>query len=339
MRLSIYRILFIFILVCLCRTELFATGGGSRASFTRGGWVGARYVAMGMAADVLADDIYAIYWNPAGLYELKGKKKLTADEIKKKARTGDIEDIREEDLLDFSEQDVDKSFVQLGISGAMLDVSRNAAFTGVAFDMLGGVFGVGLYSIASFGIESRDDSGAYIEDINYIASVSYISYSWSMGIATIGASLKGLYEKIGNVNYMGFGTDVGTQIYVLPFLKVGFVAQDLGTGLFPVGNQDNIENRYDLASPTLKLGLTVTSDTGITFAISAIKKLEQDKFNIGAGIQYDIKKLMSIYLGMNNSYFSTGLTLKLSRFNISYAFTIDRIDYGYNNIVSISVLF
>jgi len=326
------------LLLLLSGSVLYAEGTGGRAAFTKGGWAGARYVGLGMTGEVMANDVYSMYWNPAGLTALKGKKKVSADEIEKKARSGNVDDIKESDLLNFSE-DHEEGVVHIGASAAMLDVSRNAGFTGVAFNLFGGVGGVGLYSIMSLGIEERDEAGVSLGKTNYVAAASFFSYGWSMGLSSFGMSLKVLYEKIGDVSYMGAGCDLGTQVYVLPFLKVGFMVQDLGTGLIPAGSQENIETKYDLALPALRLGVALISDTGLTFAVSAIRKLEQEEYEINAGVEYDLIKYITIYLGVSSSQFSSGITVKMANLNISYAFTFDNIDYGMNNIASVSLLF
>src|SRR5208337_3795703 len=118
-----------------------ADNAGSAASFTRGDWAGARYTASGMTGEVMADDVFSIYWNPAGLSELRTRTKLTEDQITEKARSGDVDSISEEDLLNFSESGKEKLFVDVGISASALDENRNAGFVGGAFNLFGGVFG------------------------------------------------------------------------------------------------------------------------------------------------------------------------------------------------------
>ena len=98
------------------------------------------------------------------------------------------------------------------------------------FQLFNGVFGIGLYSIFSLDIETRDTAGNLTGSQDYIGSAGYLSYAWDYGVTSIGITLKCLYERIGNVQYMGGGADIGMQIYPLPFLKLGFVVQDLGTG-------------------------------------------------------------------------------------------------------------
>ncbi|MBN1532228.1 MAG: hypothetical protein JXA20_06165 [Spirochaetes bacterium] len=334
-------ILLLFALLLPARgAVLHAAGAGTRASFSRSGWVGARYAAMGASGEVVADDVFAIYWNPAGLTELKGRTRFSASEIQQKARKGDVSGISEQELTQFSEESGERFFVQVGISAAMLDVERNAGFFGFACSLFNGVFGLGVYSIYSPDIESRDQYGNYLGDLNYIASVGYLSYAFTLGgVASVGVSTKVLYEKIGNTVYAGVGADIGVQVYVLPFIKVGFIAQDLGSGLYPVEKYSTVRERWEFASPTLRLGIALISTTGLTVSFSGIKKLEQTSLYYGIGVEYDLMRFTTIHLGFNGSQFSAGLTLHISSVDFTYAFMFDNVDNGYNNMVSLTVLF
>lgn len=327
------------VLLTLPQSPLFADGAGSRASYTRGGWVGPRYVAMGKCGAVLADDVYSIYWNPAGLAELKNKKKADSDDIINKAKTGHIDRITEKDLLSFSEPASEQNVVHVGVSGAMLDVERNAVFAGAAFGLFKGVIGIGGYSIMSFDIESYNDSGQRLSDTSYVGSTGYISYGWSIGIASVGFSFKGLYEKIGDYNYAGAGVDIGAQTFVLPFLKVGFTVYDLGTGLTPVNGGSDLDKNYDFGRPSFRINTAIITDLGFTFVVGVMKKIEQDKYFTSFGIQYDAADLLTLYAGMDDTNFSAGVSLNVFSIDISYALAFDKIDNGVNNIVAVSMLF
>lgn len=320
-------------------SALYADGAGSRGSFTRGGWAGGRYVAMGGTGEVTADDVYAIYWNPAGLVALQNRKRLSAEEIKEKARKGDVDAIPEEDLLNFSEDTYDRSVYQVGASASILEYDRQAAFGGFACDMFGGIFGVGMYSIMSTGIQGYDSTGNPTTKVNYIAAEPIVSYGYGFGLVRVGGSIKGLFEHIGNVDYTGCGFDLGTQVDLLPFLRLGFMLQDIGSGLFPVKKEGGVSRRYDLLSPSMKLGLSIASDSGISFAIGIVKKLEQNDFGIHAGVQYQVVRFMQVYLGVNGECFSTGVTLRFLNIGVSYAIAMDKIGDGYNNTLSFSMLF
>ncbi|MFH0976424.1 MAG: hypothetical protein V1874_11645 [Spirochaetota bacterium] len=337
--LKISYIIFLMILVFKNMNVYAENDAGTRASYTRGGWAGARYVAMGKAAEVVVDDVYSIYWNPAGLRELLQKGALTSEEIKGRAASGNIDSISEKDLVKFSEDEYPKTFVQIGVSSAVLDADREAGFAGIAFNVFKGVMGIGYYGIQSRNIESRDESGNYIKDINYTGSVGYLSYGWGTGVASLGFSLKGLYETIGETRYYGCGADIGTQIELIPLVKMGFVIQDIGTGLKPVKNYDDTKNEYSFAYPTVKIGASVTNRASdMIIAITGIKKLEQERFEANLGFQYNILKNASVYLGLNDSLFSSGFSLRFANMNITYAFSFDKIDFGYNNTLSLTLL-
>ena len=196
-----------------------------------------------------------------------------------------------------------------------------------------------MYSIFSTGIESYNESGVQGEDLNYIAAVPCLSYAWAVGVTAIGITVKGLYEKIGTVEYMGLGADFGAQFDVLPFLRLGFVLQDLGTGLSPVDKGDDVDPKYDFASPSLKLGVALVSDSGVTIALTTVKKIEQNDYEMNIGAAYKVADFLSVYLGINDNVFTTGVTVKLFTMDFSYALSVDRIDSGYNNTVSFSLFF
>ena len=317
---------------------LLADNAGSRGSYTRGGWAGARYVAAGMTGEVLADDIFSIYWNPAGLSELKVKKRLTEKQITEKAKSGKVDDITEEDLLNFSQDQYEPLFINAAISYTHLDIERDAGFAGFAFNALKGVMGAGIFSITSGEIETRDSSGTLTGNDRYSGSAGYLSYSIPWNIASFGFSLKGYYERIGEYTYYGFGSDIGAQIYILPFIKMGIMIRDAGGFLKPE-DPDYSEDEYDFFMPQIKIGAALISDSGIRVAASGSRKLEQSDFEYGVGVEFDVSKMITLIAGVCDGYFTTGATFKISGIDISYAMNFDRIDYGYNNTVSVAVLF
>ena len=337
MKIKIFLLMAFWFALC---AHVFADEAGSRASYTRGGWAGARYVAAGQCGVVLADDVYSIYWNPAGLSELKSTKKAISEDIFERARSGNVQSITEEELLNFSKPASEMNVVDIGISGAMLDVDRNVLFAGCAFGLFDGVIGFGAYNISSFDIPSYDESGTSTGKSNYSGSVGYISYGISLGAAAIGVSVKGLYERIGEYSYAGVGLDAGSQIFVLPFLKLGFAAYDLGAGLKPLDDDGgNLENKYDLGYPSFRINAAAISEIGFTISFGLVKKLEQSDYFFTFGVQYDVKKFLSIYAGMCDSEFSAGLAVKAFNCEISYAFVFDNINGGANNVVSASIFF
>lgn len=333
-----FKNILLFIMILFFTGNLFAENAGSRGAFTRGGWAGARYTAAGMTGEVLADDVFSIYWNPAGLSELQAKTRLTEAEVSEKARAGRIDEITEEDLLSFSETDYEKTFVHTGASYSGLDFERDAMFAGIAVNCFGGVGGAGFYSIMSADIETRDETGAKTGTTGYSGSVAYLSYAYSANVASIGVSLKGIHEKIDDAQYGGAGADVGVQVFLLPFIKLGIMARDLGSFLKPYDTEE-VEDRYDFFYPEFKIGLLVSSDSGFRIAFNGAKRLEQTGFIFGGGIEYDLTGNVTVMCGLSDDFFSTGALINISGVEAAYSFSFDRIDSGYNNTVSLSILF
>jgi len=335
------RVVTMIFTVCLVLCAVvrgFAANAGSRASFTRGDTIGARYVAFGGTGEAIADDVYAIYWNPAGLSRLSDVDVKSPDEIRKKAEKGDVSGVTEEDLLAFT--DANRKFsMQFGLSAARLDVERNTMFGGAAMTFAHGVLGIGAYSIFSNGIEEYNESGDRTGSGNYSGSVGYVSYGLPMGPSAIGFSVKGLYERISDATYSGLSFDCGAQAELLPFIKIGFVAQDIGAGLFPMKGK-NVKKEYDFASPTLRVSAAVSSrSSDISFGFGVVRHLEQDRFLFNAGVRYDPSETISLSIGFCDKNFGAGVGWKIWHCEAWYAFSYDRIGLGYNNSISLSVTY
>ena len=117
------------------------------------------------------------------------------------------------------------------------------------------------------------------------------------------------------------------------------MVQDLGAGMYPVEERHGVRKTYDLGYPTLRLGIALITNRNFTLSVSGIKKLEQKTFGYSVGAQYDIVKWASIFIGMQDLVFSAGVTFHVRQFDVSYAFTMDTIDHGFNHVVSMQLLF
>ena len=330
----------IILITLLSSSHIFAEDLRNKASFAGRGWAGARYAALGNAAEILVDDVYAIYWNPAGLGELS-RKGINADN-ENEGNTEELttDNIEEEYLIHFSEDGRSDSFFQIGLSAAKLDNERESGFAGVAFNMLCGVMGVGLYYIQSKENEVSSSDGNSAGKTDASGSAGYISFGWDSGLYSFGFSIKGLHQGIGDIKYYGGGIDAGCMVEVIPFVRLGLVIQDIGTGLKTNKHYEDVNNSYDFISPVIKFSAAVTSSASdFILAIGGIKKLNGGKYELHIGIQYDVISRLSLYFGLNDSMFSTGFTCKLQHIEVSYAFSSDKIDSGYNNIISATCLF
>ncbi len=332
-RLSVFLILFFY-----CISPLMADRGGNRGAFTRGGWSGARYIALGMTGVVMADDIFSMYWNPAGLSEMRNRKKVSEDVIAQKAGEGNYGEIDEADLLYMSETGRSRGFFSFGASYTHLDLDRDAFFGGCAFGLFQGVLGFGAYSIVSGDIETRDSSGSLTGKAKYGGTSGFLSYAWSSSVVSMGISLKPLYEKIENSSYVGLGSDFGVQIFLLPFIKVGVMARDLGSFLKKPGESYSKEN-IEFFNPEISGGISFLSDSGLALSAMAVKRLEQKDFYLGGAMEYEISPHLSILGGIFDNSFTAGFEISFFNKLFSYALSFDRIDGGYNSTISMEMLF
>jgi len=314
------------------------TNAGQGVDFLRSGWVGAENIAMGMAVEAIVSDVYALYWNPAGLVELKGKNSLSKKDIQDRARKGNLGGIKENDLLNFSEDDKKKKRVfQLAMSGSILDADRQAAFIGTAFSVGPGIMAIGIYSLFSLNIQGYDTGGSPTSMYHYVSGAPYFSYAMSFETVNIGVTLKGIYQTVGDVTYLGAAVDAGVQLSLFTFVKIGLVVQDVGAGLVPVAG--SAELKYNLGYPVVRASVALVSEEENTIAVSIVKNLDQDGIDFHVGIKYNLHKTTAVCLGLTNEYFTTGISFTFGFFSISYAFMIDRINYGFNNTVSLTMIF
>jgi hypothetical protein len=326
------------IFIIAAASSVFADNAGSTAAFTRGGFVGARYTAFGHAGEAVADDVYSVYWNPAGLSQLSSRNTKSPEEIRERVERGDISGITEEDVVSYT--DSNKRFsMQLGISAARIDIERNALFAGVAMSMFDGVLGIGNYSILSRGIDEYNESGNKTGSGNYTGSVFFVSYAIPFGPASVGVSLKGLYEGLSDTQFIGGGFDVGVQSELLPFIKVGCVAQDIGTGLYPAKGE-NLKKKYRFASPTLRASAAIASrNSDFSVGVGVVRHIEQDNFELNIGGRYDPTDSISLSAGFSGKDLSAGGGGKFKYFEAWYVFSFDHVGMGYNHNVSITVIY
>lgn len=321
--------------VLLC-SDIYSAGLGVRGAFTRNCFIGSEYIASGRSCESYSDDVYSVYWNPAGLISIYNKKNLTSDEIRKKADKGEIEDISEEDIRKMDDNSR-KGFLQLGFTASSIDIDRRSLFAASAFKFFNGVMAVGAYAINSPDIETRDESGNLTGKASYTATVASLSYAFESKLANFGFTFKGLTENIDGDVYYGAAGDVGAQFYILPILKIGVVAQDLGLFMYG-GSIDG--DKYDFGSPLIRGGLSFSNASRtVILSASTVRRLESDSFAFNMGFSYYMDSV-SFMTGLADKCLTAGAVISISgKYEFSYAFSVDPVDLGYNNSVSLSAVF
>jgi hypothetical protein len=203
--------------------------GTTSAQFLKLG-VGARAVAMGEAFTGLADDVTAIYWNPAGLIHVE-------------------------------DQEV-SAMRALWVS----DISFN--WIAYARKGNGESLGVALVYLTSGDIAKYDNRGnAVNESYNVSDSAFIVSYARQIGHLSLGANLKFLNSRLEEELASGVAADVGVtgRLFSNDKINFGVVVQNMGEGLefmrqrYPLP----LNIRSGVSFKTFKDRLILTSDLNL----------------------------------------------------------------------------
>ncbi len=171
--------------------------GSSGAQFIKIG-VGSRYQGLGEASVAVVNDVYSMYWNPAGLCEI------------------------ENTAVSFTSVDW------------LLDITLNHAAFAQNFEDVG-VFGISA-TILSMGeqeittFQEQDGTGETYGASSYSVGLSYARQLTDK--FAFGATAKYLSEKIYNEQSLGFAFDFGTLLYTgFRSLRLGMSISNMGPEL------------------------------------------------------------------------------------------------------------
>lgn len=185
-------------LLLLTAALLLAPGGAraagtSGASFLRVGW-GARPAAMGEAFTAAADDVDAVYWNPAGLNYVKRLQQTFGH----------------------------NSWLEgTNLEHAAFALRRSTA----------SVLGVGIAYLNTGDIE-RGNKYGYTEGYYSAADMSVLmSYARRLKRIHTGVTLKVVQERIESSEAKAFAADAGAIYEFSPKLRLGATLRNIGTGL------------------------------------------------------------------------------------------------------------
>lgn len=193
------KIAIVLVLSLMAGTSLaeFSKVGSSGAQFLKIG-VGSKYQAMGEASVALANDVYAAYWNPAGLAEIEN--------------------------------------ATIGFTNVnwLLDIDLNYIALAKYFEDVG-VFGVSAtvlsmddQEITTF--EQQDGTGNYYSSVSYTVGVSFARQLTAQ--FAFGTTIKYVGERIHNEKSEGFAFDFGTLLYTgFRSLRLGMSISNMGPEL------------------------------------------------------------------------------------------------------------
>ncbi|MFW5808565.1 MAG: hypothetical protein ACOCWH_05900, partial [Spirochaetota bacterium] len=239
----------------------------------------------------------------------------------------------------FNENKV-KFFMQFGASATVMDEDREIGFMGAAFNIFDAVIGIGALGVNSSAIPTYDAEGNDTGTTDYRSGVLYTSFAYPTEFVSFGVTTKVLYENLDRTNYTGLGGDIGIQTDFMPLLQLGVVVQDLGSGLQTLHEEEKYSNDYVFTDPLLRMNVAIKSRTAdFILSLGIVRKFENEDPLYKLGFQYNFASQSAFLLGVRDSLFSTGIKMNLWSLDLSYALSVDSIDFGYNHTASVMVLF
>ena len=220
-----------------------ASVGTTGAQFLKIG-IGARAVAMGEAQVAIANDVNALYWNPAGLSNLQG---------------------REGSLMHCSWFD---------------DIAYDNFSYGQKCEKLKGYIGVGVSYLSMGSIVKYDNLGNKLnESFSPYDALVTVGYARKVGIVPVGASIKYITSQLENEKSTAFALDLGAKYdnFMESRLTLGAAVQNIGTKVKFINQEDPLPFNVKLGagykiltkgSPVLvalDLNLPVDNDPYVSF--------------------------------------------------------------------------
>lgn len=284
------KILFILALLLIAGNAFaeFSKVGSTGAQFLKIG-VGAKYQAMGDASVALVNDVYAAYWNPAGLAE------------------------------------IDNTEVSFTNVNWVLDIDLNHAAIAHYFEDVG-TFGVSA-SVLSMDdqeittMDDQDGTGDFYSATSYAVGLSYARMLNNR--FAFGATVKYIGERIHNESAEGFAFDFGTQLHTgYKSLRLGmsitnmgpeldFSGPDLAFGADDGSGAEFKTTSYDLPM-VFRFGMAYDLEMGANSVLTLTSELKHPNDNVqqGAfGAEFGFRDQYFLRGGYKLNYDEEGLTL------------------------------
>jgi hypothetical protein len=279
------------------------SAGNTGLSFLKLGF-GARNIALGDNGTVFANDVTALFYNPA---------KLTADDCPQVMLMHNewIQDVRTE---------------VLGVKFSLFDIP----------------FGVGVNSTSISNIEVRLIPGDPIT--TFTAQYFFTSLSTGFEVikdVKLGATIKYIYEDIFTDDAQGFGFDFGADYKMMNNINLSLAIKDVGS-MNKLRNESTKLPSEITLGPSYKLGFDeykINVIAGFEFQ----KYLAEDDYHINFGGEICYDNIIALRLGYQTLYesknFTGGIGVMWNNLNFDYAITPFALDLGIGQTFSISYKF
>ncbi|NWF87994.1 MAG: PorV/PorQ family protein [Ignavibacteriaceae bacterium] len=297
MRILLITLLFFTTAIC-------QTAGNTGLSFLKFGF-GARNIAMADAGTAGANDISALYYNPAKLYKTDGNEILFM-------HNEWIQDVRSE---------------MLGVKSSIF---------GQPFAL-----GINVTNISDIEIRNKPGEAESTFDANYFSASISTAFGLTESISA-GISVKYLYEGLFTDESNGFGIDFGLE-YETPIqnLALSAVIKNLGSMNKLRDEETKLPSEFRIGGEyALRLS---DSKFEIISAVEIQKYFDTDDFHLNMGAEVFYNRLIALRAGYQTGYdargFTAGVGLCWGNLRFDYAFLPFSLGLGSANLFSVQLKF
>lgn len=310
---------------------------------------GAKALGMGGAFVSIADDASAVYWNPAGLYQLDRRQAL----VMHSQRFGGLVDYSTFSFaMPLSQEGEAEAAGAIGLVWLRVsDIALTSHLNTPGVDFIDERDPVTGQPNGKWDPGERrlwDPDRVRWESDHEIAG--FLSYARKISENTaLGFNAKMIWKELAEISALGFGLDAALLHGLTPNWNVGVTVQDITTTpLYWDGwyyDADSPGGKYKVSTtetinPTLKVGtsyrLPVAAISGdvilavdTDFKFEGLDKEEADfsfsevSGDVRLGAMYEYKRILRVAFGMDRQKPSAGIGLTAAQFNLDYAFWRD----------------
>lgn len=287
--------------------------GTSGADFLKIG-VAARPGGMGETYTAVAEDVYALHWNPAGLVSVKGKEIFTTY----------IHWFEETNYGLVSYAHSLNRGKSIGCSIVLLNSG------GIKKTVIDDSSSLGYREEGSFSVQDMAFSIGYAQrlPVDLLWSIKSLS-SLNLERLDLGGVLKIIHRKLDTAYATAFALDLGLK-YRIPLNN--FPLTDIGVVLQNMGSSIKFDKDDDPLPFMVKLGVVSKIRKGIRhlFAIGAdLNFLQKAEMKMNLGFEYWYKEMYAGRMGYKYNYDAEGLTAGLGfryeNYQVDYSLGLDRI--------------
>ena len=269
--------------------------GGQPGAFLSYG-AGARALGMGKTFVGVADDASTVYWNPAGLGQMK-KREVTA-------------------LYASLYENTAYSFI--GYAHPL-----NAQY---------GTLGLAVVNLDSKGYQLKDEFNYGIGEGGVSETAGLVSYGKTLikrndePYLSAGASVKVVRQIVNSRSATGYGADAGALCRATDKLSIGLSVQNI---IAPRLKLIEATDEYPLTI-TAGAGYRLANDK-LLIALDVNKTAKRD-YKLHIGGEYWLAKMFSMRAGIDETEFACGIGFKLGNYSIDYAFALHDAWQGHDDL-------